>query len=169
MWFRLLKGGSISIEGFGQDELICFIRDSNNAIPTISHENWQIWCKVMTSPWTHINTVTVKSTSCEIKNRTSRTHLPTACTKEDSTSTFHVSSVQRHLVAKVTTSTAPVSLKHCPKRGTNGAAIDSTRESVWSSRFLFKEEENKLRQKRTAAIAAGSEPASVFGPLASLP
>ena len=80
-----------------------------------------------------------------------------------------MSNVQRHLVAKVTTSTAPVSLRHCPRRGTKGAAMDRTRESVGSSRFLFREEENKLKQKLTAAIAAGSDPASVFGPLASLP
>lgn len=61
-------------------------------------------------------------------------------------------------MAIVTTSTAPDKRRHCPKRGTKGAAMESTTRSVGSILLRFKQAENRERQKRTAATAAGSVP-----------
>ena len=47
--------------------------------------------------------------------------------------------------------------------------MERTRGSEGSSLFLFNEAEKRERQKRTAAIAAGSVAASVLGPLLNLP
>ena len=97
-------------------------------------------------------------------------HVPTACTKEASTCMPHVSRVHRHLEARVTTSTAPDSRRHCPNRGTKGADMDRTTRSVGSILLRLREAEKRERQKRTAAIAAGSGPPVSEPPVpASLP
>lgn len=74
----------------------------------------------------------------------------------------HVSKVQRHRVASVTTSTAPDRRRHCPKSGTNGADMESTTRSVGSILLRLREAEKRERQNRTAAIAAGSGPVDSF-------
>lgn len=70
----------------------------------------------------------------------------------------------------MTTSTAPDKRRHCPRRGTKGAAMERTTRSVGSILLRFKQAENRERQKRTAATAAGSVPPPSLPPApAALP